>query len=331
MTSTGTDKQIAQINEYVRFAAELPTELIAVKVYLGYDASGDPVLDPASMQALFIELRSHADSWQAISTQASQQIRELSITASSVVKDGNGLLRGLGALGPVAQILNKIGKASIGPGDFEATDASLDEDTLDRLNRLQPYVEALKGITLGSLGDTDASNALIADFRTKATALEGKLSGIVTKLKTANVDLIGHEQTIEPTIDAFREACARIVAQFGEGSAAAVAIQQQVEQTLAELTSRKSDLQDRQRLSYAAGRLFVHLQGLGYATLDAQSALTHLWLAGSGACSRLENAVTHIGRVTTEDTLLSFYVSYQQILRDWTTVRDDASTLYRAF
>lgn len=326
-----TDKQLEQISQYVRFAEGLPTELAAVKVYLGYDTSGDPVLSQDTMRVLFEEIRSHADLWKKIAMQTREQLRELSITASGVVKDGNGLLRGLKALGPVEQLLNTVGNATIGPDDFEASKVALDKATVARLNRLDPYINALKGTTLDSLGDTDATDKLIADFRTQASVLEAKVAGTVTNLKLDHVDLIGKEETVEPVIDAFREACARIVAQFGEGSEGAIAIRQQVDKTLAELTSRKPNLQNQQRLTYAVGRLFVHLQSLGYSMLGAQSELTHLWFASSIARSKLADATTDLGRITTEETLLGFYVSYDGILGDWTSLRDEASALYKCF
>lgn len=331
MLANDIDKQLEQISAYVRFAEDLPIELSAVKVYLGYDASGEPVLSPDAMQRLFEQIREHADLWNEIAAQASKQIRELSITAASVVEDGTGLLRGLKALGPVGQILNTVGKSSIGPGDFEASTAALDADTVARLNRLGPYVDALQSTTLDSLGDTDATTKLIADFRNKAALLEAGVAGKVEKLKSGQVDVIGKEETVGPVIDAFRQACDRIVAQVGEGSEIAAAVRQQVDKTLAELTSREPDLQEQQRLTYAVGRLFVHLRSLGYSMLDAQTELTHLWFASSGAHSNLAAAASDLGQITTQETLLGFYVSYDQILREWTSIRDDASVLYKSF
>ncbi len=323
-------KQIAQIEEYVRFAESLPTELSVVKIYLGYDTSDVPALSPASMQSLFVEIRSHVDLWKNLSTQARNQLRELSITAAEVVKNGKGLMRGLNALGPVAQILNTVGESSLDANDFKGTNVALDKSTLARLNNLQPYIDVLHNTSLDSLGDTNATNKLIADFRTQSSILEANVAGKVDKLKGGNGQVIGKEKTVGPMIDAYKEACARIVAQFGEGSEGAIAIQQQIEKTLAELTSREADLQKQQRLTYAVGRLFIHLQGLGYAMLDAQSALTHLWLTSSITCTRLNNIATDIGSIGTEEILLNFYISYKQVLGDWTSIKDDASTLYKA-
>lgn len=327
-----TNYQFKAISEYVRFAEGLPTELAAVKVYLGYDASGEPALSPDSMQMLFQEIRNHADFWKnTIAIRAKEQLRELSITATGVVKNGSGLLRGLKALGTVAKILNTVGNASISPDDFDGSKVILDEATITHLNRLKPYVDTLQSTTLDSLGDTDATNQLIAGFRTKTAVLEASVAGKVTKLKSDHEDQLGKEKTVEPVIDAFREACARIVAQFGEGSEVAVAIQQQVDKTLAELTSREPELRDQQRLTYAVGRLFVHLQSLGYSMLGVQSELTHLWFASSSACSKLAYATADLGRVTTEKTLLEFYLSYEEVLRNWSSVRQEASDLYNFF
>ena len=313
MVMNDVHRQIARIDEYVACACGLPTEIHAVRVYLGRDDSGEAVADPAVMRALFVELRAHATSWGAISARASEELEGLVKLAGGVVEVSSGLLRGLAALDAL-----------------EASAAALDEATLGRLNALRPYVDALTAVSLGSLGDTEAMSALIAEFRAAAAVLEAKLAGVVTRLKASD-ERIGDERTTASTVVALREARARAVAQFGEGSAAAVAIQGQVEAALAVLASREATAQGRLRLTYAAGRLFAHLQGLGRATLDAQSALTHLWLASSGACAKLQAAVRQVAGVATEDSLLAFHVSFEQILRLWTQVRDDAGTLYRAF
>jgi len=327
-----TSYQLKTISEYVRFAEGLPTELAAVKVYLGYDASSDPALSPHNMQILFQEIRDHADLWkETIATRAREQLRELSITAVKVVKNGSGLLRGLKALGSVEKILNTVGNASISPDVFNGSNVTLDEATMTHLNQLKPYVDTLQSTTLDSLGDTHATNQLIADFRSKTAVLEARVAGQVTNLKSDHDDQLGKEKTVEPVIDAFREACARIVAQFGEGSEVAVAIQQQVDNTLAELTSREPELRDQQRLTYAVGRLFVHLQSLGYSMLGVQSELTHLWFASSSACSKLAYATAELESVTTEKNLLEFYISYEEVLRNWTSVRQEASDLYNLF
>lgn len=322
-------KQTALVEEYVSFAKTLPTELSAVKVYLGYDTSDVPELSPASMQSLFVKIRSHVELWENVSTQARNQLRELSITAAEVVKNGNGLMRGLNALGPVALILNTVGEASISDDDLKGSNVALDESTIARLNNLQPYIDVLHKTSLDSLGDTKATDKLIADFRTQSSILEANVANKVDKLKGANNE-IGHEKTVGPMIDAYKEACARIVAEFGEGSAGAIAVQQQIEKTLAELTSRQADLQELQRLTYAVGRLFVHLQGLGYAMVDAQSALTHIWLTSSDACTRLNNITNNLESIDTEELLLNFYISNKKVLIDWNSIMDDATTLYKA-
>ncbi len=323
-------KQIALIEEFVRFAEGIPTELSEVKIYLGYDTSGDPVLAPASMQALFIEIRDQVDLWKKLSTQARKQLRELSITAATVVKNGSGLMRGLNALGPVDQLLNTVGEASIDSDSFQGTGVVLDEATLTRLNHLQPYIDALHNTSLDSLGDTNATNQLIADFRTKSSILEAHVAKKVDSLKDGNDKQLGKEKTVGPVIEAFRDACSRIVAEFGEGSEGALAVQKQVKNTISELTDREPGLQKQQRLTYAVGRLFVHLQGLGYAMVYAQSALTNIWLTSSNSCTSLKSIASNLGDIGTEETLLTFYISYKEVLSDWTFIRDDASSLYKA-
>lgn len=324
-------KQIAQIEEYVRFAETLPTELPLVKIYLGYDTSNIPGLSPESMQSLFKEIRSHVDLWKKVSAQAKSQLRELSITAAEVVKDGDGLMRGLNSLDPVAQILNTVGKTSLDANDFKGANVALDESTIARLNRLQPYIDSLHNTSLNSLGDTKVTDKLIADFRTQSSIIEAHTASKVDQLKDGNSEVIGKEKTVGPMIDAYKEACARIVAQFGEGSEAAIAVQKQIEKTLTELTSREANLQKQQRLTYALGRLFIHLQGLGYAMLDAQSALTHIWLSSSNTCTRLNSIASDIGSIGTEEILLNFYINYKIVLNDWASIKEEATTFYKAF
>ena len=323
-------KQIEQVEKYIRFGETLPTQLPAVKVYLGYDNSNVPDLSPESMQDLFKDIRSHVDLWNNLSTNARAQLRELSITASNVVKNSKGLIRGLDALGPVAQMINTVGNSDLSKDDFEGNTEALDESTLARLNNLQPYIDVLHQTSLDSLGDTDATSKSIANFRTQSSVLEAKVAGKVDKLKDANDDVIGKEKTVGPMIDAFKEARDRIVAQFGEGTDAAKAIQEQIDKTLNELTSREADLQQQQRLTYAVGRLFVHLQGLGYSLLDAQSALTKLWMNSSTTCTRLKNITSNLKGINTEEMLLNFYVDFKKILRDWDTIKEDASNFYKA-
>jgi hypothetical protein len=323
-------KQITSVEEYARFGESLPTELPSVKVYLGYDSSDVFELSPAEMQRLFKEVRSHVDLWKTSSSQAKKQLRELSITAASVTKTGRGLIRGLKALGPVAQILNTVGDTSLKKSDFEGKNEALDESTLTRLNNLEPYVKILHGTSLTSLGDTQATVKFIDDFRNQASTLEARVAGKVDKLKESNSGVIGKEKTVGPMIDAFKEARARIVAQLGEGSEAAKAIQAQVDKALSELTSRQADLQRQQRLTYAIGRLFMHLQGLGYAMVDALSALTKIWLKSSEACQRLTNVASDLGSINTEETLLDFYVDFENILNDWAAIEKESIGLYRA-
>lgn len=324
-------KQFAKIEEYVRFAETLPTELSAVKVYLGYDTTNLPALSPIDMQSLFTEICGHADLWKNVSTQAEYQLRELSITAAAVVKNGNGLIRGLNALDPVAQILNKIGDSSLEESNFIGKDVALDKSTLARLNNLQPYIDALHTTSLDSLGDTNATNQLIADFRTQSSMIEAKVSGKVDKLKDGNSEVLGKEKTVGPMIEAFKEARRRIIAQLGEGSEAAIAVQEQIEKTLQELTSREPDLQKQQRLTYAVGRLFLHLQGLGYAMIEAQSALTHLWLNSSKTCTRLNSITSNLRSIGTEEILFNFYIIYKQVLTDWASIKEEAINLNKAF
>lgn len=323
-------KQIVLIEQYVRFAEALPTELRAVKIYLGYDTSDVTGLDPESMQSLFIELRAHVDLWKQLTTQARSQLRELSITAASVVKNGDGLMRGLNALDTLTQMLNTVGNAALNDNDFKAKGANLDKSTLARLNNLQPYIDALHSTSLESLGDTDDTNNLVDGFRTQGAILEAKVADKVDKLKLNNSTTIGQEKTIGPVIASFKEACARIVSEFGEGSMAGDKVRTHIENTLKELTQREVKLQKQQRLTYAVGRLFVHLQGLGHSMIDTQSALTQLWLASSKTCTRLNSIATDTCAIGTEETLLSFYLSYEKVLGDWATISDEASNLYKA-
>lgn len=320
-----------QVEEYVRFAETLPTELFLVKIYLGYDTSNEPVLRPESMLSLFTQIRSHAEVWKEVSAQTKNQLRELSITADQVVKDGNGLLRGLDALDPIAKILDTVGTTSLKPSDFEGTDVALDESIVARLNSLSPYIESLQSTSLDSLGDTRETDKQLADFRTQTAVLEALVADKMKKLLAGNSESIGKEETVGPMIEAYKEACDRIVAEFGEGSEAAIAIRKQIEMTLEELTSREADLQSQQRLTYAVGRLFVHLQGLGYAMLDAQSALTHLWLSSSTLCTRLNSITSDLDNIDTEDSLLGFYINYKIVLIEWIAIREDASAFYNAF
>lgn len=322
-------KQITQIEEYVRFGETLPTELSAVKIYLGYDNSNVPALSPANMQSLFVKIRAHVALWKKISAQAKNQLRELSITATQVVKDGKGLMRGLDALGPVAQILNTVGEVSIDLNEIKNKNIALDAHVMTRLKHLKPYIDVLHDTSLASLGDTNNTNKLIADFRAQSSILEAVVSGKVDKLKEGNPGTIGKEKTVEPMIDAYKEACARIVAQFGEGSEGAIAVKQQIEKTLAELTSRQASLQEQQRLTYAVGRLFVHLQGLGYAMVDAESALTHLWLTSSNTCTKLKNTTSSTSNINTEEILLNFYITLKTVLNDWASIKNDSTALYK--
>lgn len=323
-------KQTGKIEAYVRFAESLPTNIRAVKAYLGYDKTDIPALSPDQMQLLFADIRSHVALWKKVSTQARHQLRELSITAASVVKNGKGLIRGLNTLDPVAQILNTVGSSSLNQEDFVGTKAKLDASTLARLNNLQPYIDVLHDTSLDSLGDTNHTNKLVADFRTQSSILEAKVSGKVDKLKEGHSGTIGKEKTVGPMIDAYKEARARIIARLGESSEAAKAVQEQIDKTLKELTSRKADLQKQQRLTYAIGRLFIHLQGLGYAMIDAQSALTNIWLTSSKTCTRLNNITSDLNSIGTEEILLNFYITYKQVLNDWASIKEESISLYKA-
>ncbi|MFT6194412.1 MAG: frataxin-like iron-binding protein CyaY [Cognaticolwellia sp.] len=324
-------QKMALIEAYVRFAEGLPTELSAVKVYLGYETTDTPVLSPASMQTLFKDIRAHADLWKNVTKNARSQLRELSITAADVVKNGNGLIRGLRALGPVAQILNTVGETFLNTNDFKELTAALDTTTLAKINHLKPYIDLLHSTSLNSFGNTNATNKIIADFRTQASKLEANVAVKVNELKSGKGEMIGKEKTIGPVIDAFKEARDRIVSEFGEGSEAALAVEKQIKVTLDELTSREANLQQQQRLTYAVGRLFIHLQGLGYAMINTQSALTQLWLASANNCTQLNNITTDIGNIGSEETLLTFYITFKKVLLDWTDIQDDASALYKLF
>lgn len=324
-------KKLALIEEYVLFAEGLPKELSAVKIYLGYDTSDTPVLSPDSMQSLFVNIRAHADLWKNLTKTVRSQLRELSITAANVVKNAEGLLRGLNALGPVTQILNSVAEASFEEYDFKGLNIALDTETLQRINHLKPYIDLLHSTSLDSLGDTNATNKLIADFRTQGSKLEATVAAKVNKLKSEKGGGIGKEKTVGPVIDAFKEAQTRIVSEFGESSEAALAVEQQIKVTLEELTSREADLQQQQRFTYAIGRLFIHLQGLGFAMLNTQSAITQLWLVSANNCTRLNNITTDIGNIETEEILLNFYITFKKVLLDWTSIEDDASSLYKSF
>ena len=324
-------RQTAKIGRYVRFAQSLPTELSAVKVYIGFETTNVPVLSPESMQALFLKIRKHADLWLTISKQSKDQLRELSITAADVVKNGNGLIRGLNALGPVSQIVNTVGASSLDEGDFEKSDKPLDKSTISKLNNLQPYIDILHATSLSSLEDSKATIQKISEFRTESSTLESGIANVSDKVKEGSQGKIGSEKTIEPMIDAFKEARDRIIAQFGQGSDAARAIQEQIDKTLSELAMREAGLQEQQRLTYAAGRLFIHFQDLGYAILDAQSALTNIWLTSSKTCTRLTNITSDLQGIHSEEMLLNFYVDYVHIIKDWTAIKAEASDLYADF
>ena len=322
-------KQVSKVVEYVRFAQSLPTQLEAVKVYLGYTSSEVPALSPENMQKLFQDIRAHEALWGTVSKDAKSQLRELTIIASDVVKDGASLIRSLDKLDPVAQILNTVGKSSLNESDFQGENVPLDETTWYRLNNLQPYIDKLHKTSLDELGDTTATSNKISKFRTKGEKIEAIVADKVDKIKDNNTS-IGNEETIGPVIEGFKQVRDRLIAQFGEGSEAAKAIQEQIEKTLAELTSREPGLQEQQRLTYSMGRLFIHLQDLGYAIIDAQSSLTKIWLESSKTCTRLTQIASNLGDIETEEMLLNFYITYKIVLKDWEAVKEEATDMYKA-
>ena len=65
--------------------------------------------------------------------------------------------------------------------------------------------------------------------------------------------------------------------------------------------------------------------------IDAQSALTHIWLISSTTCTKLNNITSDLSNIGTEEVLFNFYITYEQILNDWASIKDEASNLYEAF
>lgn len=295
--------QFEEIATYVRFAQALPLTLPEVKVYVGYDDCDEPLLNPPAILDLFSELNNHASLWNIIVEQASESLRELATRAGDVVAQCRGVLRTIStAMGSSVKLK-------------------------DLLQSLDPYLSALMRTGNDSLASTKAITQTLAAFREQASILEARLGNVVAAVRAPHVGVIGGEVTIGPAIDALSEARARIVRELGDDSHAATAIRECISKTLQELRRQEPELTDLQRLTYPVGRLFVHLQGLGFSILGAEAELTRPWIAGTTADEQLERTSRTLAAVGSRQSLISVQIDFQQVVDAWTWIRDQASAL----
>ncbi|MFD1559649.1 hypothetical protein ACFSHT_29090 [Paraburkholderia silviterrae] len=320
-----------KIHDYVTYASSLPTILQAVEVFVGYRTAGVAGLEPADLRTLFERIRSNADDWDPTKDMITQQATTLLSISDRIVRSGELLIDAIKALPPYVRACATVGAdlSELPVGDIP--DESFGPADIQGKSQLAGKMESLQKINREQVGDTAHAMRLLLNFREGVVALEPVVAGKRLVLKNSNREKIGNEITVEPMIAAFQREYDLAVQSNPRDAAIVEAKRRELDTAIQTLKSQMEVYRSRQRVTYTMGRLFVHFTELGLVMLDAEMAVTHLWLAWQEACVALTNAAEQFDSIDGRRKLLTFLIDFKTIINNWKFVQSRAMELSSVF
>ena len=285
-------------------------------------------LTPPDLQSLFKQVRENAQEWEPAENTISVQAAALASISSRIVRHGEALLDAIRSMDFYVLIRSTVGQDPAGLPIIQIPDEALSPADAAKRAQLAGQLEALKTVNQEPVGDTAETMRQIASFR---GGIERSLEPVVAArrqiLQKSGLEKIGNETTVEPMIASLRQEYDRAVQTEGRDAAVAQAKRNALEAAIQQLQSQIDVYRDRQRLTYALGRLFTHFSELGLVMVDAEMSVGHLWLAWREAAAALENSSAGFGNAAGTRKLVTFASGFQTIIGDWKIVRDRAVEL----
>ena len=278
----------SKLREYVDYALRLPVVLPAVELFVGYKSSVAG-LTPPDLQSLFKQVRENAQEWEPAENTISVQAAALASISSRIVRHGEALLDAIRSMDFYVLIRSTVGQDPAGLPIIQIPDEALSPADAAKKAQLAGQLEALKTVNQEPVGDTAETMRQIASFRGDSR-LEPVVAARRQILQKSGLEKIGNETTVEPMIASLRQEYDRAVQTEGRDAAVAQAKRNALEAAIQQLQSQIDVYRDRQRLTYALGRLFTHFSELGLVMVDAEMSVGHLWLAWREAAAALENS-----------------------------------------
>lgn len=343
-----TKEDLINIKLYVKKGLALPEKLEEVIVFLGYEKSGIPGLEPVDIKELFDDIREHAQDWEGLQTKVINQSVQLESSSQRIVTTGDTFLSVIDQW-PFFQKLQELGEVA----DEVLEGIQFEEQDYQASLALGQYLDLLKQEISDQKAKTQVVATAVSDYKIAlagGTLSNGVRTSGLEPLVKRKKDLM-EKNNLEETIEEYQEEIDGLTTRIDQlkkdydkfvqlaftgatGGVIGIAItggifgrkaekaRKERNAKIKERRALKAKLSGAQALQRAIDDLADDFDDMGIRMLDAEQALQHLGFMWDTMLQKITESQNQWANVNDGLTLLAFIPVFQNIIDPWREVGD---------